>query len=342
MYVVHWSNWGCRISGMYESTKDQIKYERREGIRSEHADSARRNPTKEQVDGWHKPISWDEAMDADIWVLHSKFPEEVKEVAKTKTTVAILHGQTEHLMIGDWFDRDAGFNNHISIIWTLDATVCTYLHDYNILKNYEEFPGRLHFIPNSLDLERFDKIVPWEYDFRPAIISCDTPRPEKLPQHIIWAMPLIMDKIPAARLNLFGLLLEPIEIWRTIFSRSHGRYLERACENIQLANRNLLPFQAGADIGFNNNYSGVHARTTMEMMAQGIPQVSYGGSYTKYHARTFNLASIAEQTIRCWKDLTAKDSTLKQDTINYAREHFDREKEVKKYIKLYKSLLERK
>ena len=341
MYICHWSNWGVRIAGMYESTKDQIKYERKEGIRSEHADSARPNPPKENVDGWHKPITWDEAMDADIWVLHSKIPNELKEFSKTKKRVAILHGQTEHLMIGDWQNRNMDFNNHINILWEFDKTVCIFLSDYKILKFYDVKGDRLHYIPHSIDLDRLKNVTPWEYDYRPAIISCDTPRAEKLPQHIIWAMPYVVEKIPNARLNLFGLLMEPIELWRTIFCRSRARCTERVCENIQLANRNLAPFQAGADIGFNNNYSGVHSRVVMEMMAQGVPVVSYGGSYTKYHAQTFDIESIAEQIVKCWEDLTADGSTLKQDTIKYARKHFDRSKEVKKYIKLYKSLLTR-
>jgi len=341
MRIIHWANWGPRISGMYESTKDQIKYERRAGLESELADSARRNPPEHHVDGWLKSIPWSETVDADVWVLHSKFPEEYEEMAKDYATVGYLHGQAEHLMLGDWFERSDDFNGHINILWNLDATVCTSAREYEILKYYDEY-GRLTYIPNSLDLERFKDVTPWEYENHPAIISCDTPRGEKLPQHIIWAMPYVRERIPDARLNLFSLLLEPIHTWRMIFCRSRGQALKSHCENIQLANRNLRPFQAGADIGFNNNYSGAFARTTMEMMALGIPQVSYGGEYTKYHARIFDLKSIAEQIERCWNDLTAKGSTLKRDTKEYARKHFDRSKMVKKYIKLYETLLEKK
>lgn len=151
-------------------------------------------------------------------------------------------------------------------------------------------------------------------------------------------MPYIQEKLPNARLNIFSLLLEPIGQWRNYFCRSHGRKLEKSCENIQLANRNLKPFQAGADIGFNNNYSGIASRVTMELMALGVPVVSYNGDYTKYHARIFDLHSIAEQIERCWKDLSASGSTLKDDVKAYAREHFDRGKEVKKYVALYEKI----
>jgi len=341
MFVVHWGNWGPRVSGMYESCKDQIKYERKEGIRSEYAIHYVETPDEKHIDeGWFTPITWDEAKKADIWVLHSGFPKELDEFSKTRKTVGVLHGPTEHLTFKEWCKIPGGsLNTHINLLWTMDATVCINTHEYDIMKLYDEKKDRCHYIPNSIDLDRLKDITPWKYDYHPAIISCDTPRVEKLNHHIIWSMPYVVEKIPDARLNVFSLLLESIQMWRNLFCRSHERQLEKHCENIQLANRNLFPFMAGADIGFNNNISGIASRVTMEMMALGIPVVSYNGEYTKYHAKPFDLHSIAEQIERCWKDLTIEKSTLRADTIAYAKENFDRGKHVKTYIELYKKLL---
>jgi len=342
MFIVHWSNWGPRVSGMYESIKNQCKYERKEGLRSEMAIHYEATPDTTRNDNGFTPITWEETKKADIWVLHSAFPEELKELSKKKIRVAVLHGPTEHMLFKEWTKVSNSMNLHINLLWDMDATVCLNTHEFDIMKLYDEKVGRCHYIPNSIDLEEMVNVVPWKYNHHPAIISCDTPRVEKLPIHIIWAMPYIQEKIPEARLNVFSLLLEPIGTWRNIFCRSHKRALESACENIQLANNDLKPFQAGADIGFNNNYSGIASRVTMEMMALGIPVVSYNGDYTKYHAKPFDLHSIAEQIGRCWKDLTAKGSTLKKDTIKYAKDNFDRGKHVKKYVELYKELLAKK
>ena len=73
----------------------------------------------------------------------------------------------------------------------------------------------------------------------------------------------------------------------------------------------------------------------MEMMSLGIPVVSYGGEYTPYIARIWDLESIAEQVEKCWNDLEAPGSTLREDTIKYAQEHFNREIEVQKSIDIY-------
>lgn len=343
MFVVHWSNWGPHISGMYHSCKDQIKYERREGLRSEMAVSYEKDPDiSVKTDDWLVPINWEEAKKADVWVLHSNIPSELVEERKKKVSIAVLHGPTEHMLFQEWQKESSSFNLHVDLLWKMDATICLNTHEYDIMKLYDEKVGRCRYIPNSIDLEEMKIDAVWQYDHHPAIISCDTPRVEKLPFHIFWAMPYIEEKIPSARLNIFSLLLEPIGMWRNAFCRSHKRKLETLCENIQLANGNLKPFQAGADIGFNNNYSGIASRVTMEMMAYGVPVVSYNGEYTQYHAKPFDLHSITEQIERCWKDLTAEGSTLKADTLKYAQENFHRAKWVKEYVKLYNELLSKK
>ena len=249
VFVVHWTNYGPKVSGMYESVKNQVVYERRAGLRSEMAISYEKEPTPEK-----NAITWEEAKKADVWVLHSNIPSELADMKKKKVCVAVLHGPTEHMMFKEWEKVSSSLNLHINLLWEMDATVCINTHEYDIMRLYDEKVGRCRYIPNSIDLEEMKLDAVWQYDHHPAIISCDTPRVEKLPLHIIWAMPYIVEKIPDAKLNVFSLLLEPIGMWRNVFCRSHKRALETHCENIQLANNNLKPFQAGADVGFNNNY----------------------------------------------------------------------------------------
>ena len=114
------------------------------------------------------------------------------------------------------------------------------------------------------------------------------------------------------------------------------------CENVQMKTTNLKAFIKGGDIGFNSNYSGIASRVSMEMMAVGIPIVSYNGDYTDYHAKIFDLNSIAEQVARCWKDLNNPKKKLREKTIEYAYKHYNRADKVKEYVKLYEKLKEEK
>jgi len=340
VHVVHFANWAPRRSGMYESVRDQIKYERREGLESDFIDAYNEVPEGKE-DGFLTPVPWAVAEEADIWVLHSFIPSKIKPLFEQKKTVAILHGPTEHMLLKEWTTRrsEMAFDLHIRILWRYDATVTLNVHEHDIMKLYDE-KNRLHYIPNSIDLERVTaEGIRWEFDNHPAILSCDVNRLEKLPAHIIWTMPRIIERIPTARLNLFSLDLESMTTWRNIFCKAKKRELEHACENIQLATRDLFPFMRGADIGFNNNMSGILSRVGMEMMALGIPIVAYNGDYTPYKARIWDLDSIAEQIARCWQDMTADGSTVREATRQYAQDYFDRGKEVKKYVKLYEGLV---
>jgi len=328
---------------MYESVKDQVRHERLAGIQSDMAepDDKHKEGRAETDDGWFSPISWEEAKKADIQVLHSWIPEEIKK-DKTKKHIAVLHGPNEHMLWKEFTSNrtDEAFNLHLRILWTYDATIVHYDHEWDILKLYDE-KDRLHLVPNSIDLERYqnDSVMVWKFWHHPAILSCDTVRIEKLPAQIIWAMKKINERIPGARLNLFSLPLEGISTWRNMFCKAKGRTLESLCENIQFEINDLRPFMRGADMIFNNNMNGIYSRAQMEMMAMGKPVIAYNGKYTPYIARIWDLDSIAEQVERCWRDLTAEGSTVSADTRAYACENFDRAKAVKLDITIYEKVL---
>ena len=352
MKIAHFTPFAPAQSGMYESTRDQIKYEQREGLDSVLIDPIRPN-FNGAVDGPVTTVPWQDAMESDVWVVHAKIPPPLQEYITANrdkhVVVSIMHGPVEHQMIKEWLflekgiEEEGGFSiTHINWLWHHDACVVINEHEYEVSKIFDEY-GKLIYIPNSIDLERIDGDYKWPYRRHPAIISCDAPRIEKLPLHILFAMPRIIEKIPEARLNLFNLPLVHIEFFRNIICRSKERFLDfKCCENIQMKGGTLMPFIRGADIGFNNNLSGIMSRVSMEMMAMGVPVVAYNGDYTDYHAKIFDLDSIAKQIERCWKDLNDSKKKLREKTIEYAHKHFDRGVHVKKYVELYQKLKEGK
>lgn len=353
MLVTHFTPMAPGKSGMYESTKDQIKYERKEGLDSHLIDAM--NPKGFDItDDWLTTIRWDKAFDADIWVVHSNIPPPLFEYIKKDENrskhklVTIMHGPVENMLFKEFafslknIQEPAFTITHINAVWDYDACVVLNQHEYDISILFDE-NDRLVYIPNSIDLERYTKSFKWEYHNRPAIISCDYPRLEKLPVHIMFAMPKVIEKVPTARLNMYALPVVDIEFYRNIVCRSKKMHLLRSCmENFQMRSNTVGPFIAGADIGFNSNYSGIMSRVHMEMMANGVPIISYNGDYTPYHVKIFDLNSIAEQIKKCWDDLTDSRKKVKQKTVDYAYKNFDRGIHVKKYVKLYQGLMEGK
>jgi glycosyltransferase involved in cell wall biosynthesis len=349
MHIIHFTPWAPKRSGMFESVKDQIKYERRAGLKSDLVDPLKEDGGKEYNlldDGWFSPIPWDDAKAADVWVMHYKIPDKLKDLFDQKVTIAVLHGPSEHCLMKEWTSemQNRSFNSHIECLWKYDATVVINQHEFDIMELYDE-KRRLHYIPNSIDLERVPQEgVTWEYQHRPAIASFDVSRLEKLPVHLLWASPRIVKKIPSGRVNIFGLPIPQFSFYRDLICKKWKREFESDLfvELFILEHMNLFPFMRGADIVFNNNFSGIASRVSMEAMAMGTPVVSYGGEYTKYHAKIFDLDSIAEQIERCWKEMSKKGNTVRKDTLTYAKQNFDRAKYIPQYVELYEKTLKEK
>lgn len=355
MKVVHFCQMAPHKSGMYESTKDQIKYERREGIESDIVDSMSALNTGRK-DDWLETVSWEKAKDAEVWVIHSRIPPPLEEYIadeknrKKHVILSNCHGPVEHMLLKEYgaamlnnHDMRTFTETHINMVWGYDACVVINQHEYDVSILYDE-NDKLHYIPNSIDLERVDaKASDWPYVKRPAIVVADYPRFEKTPAHMIWAMPKVIEKLPEARLSVLGIPFENVEFWRNVFFRSKNLNLIMGCvDNLHIKSGPVIPYMRGADVMFNSNFSGILSRVGMEAMALGVPVVSYNGDYTDYHAKPFDLDSIAEQVERCWNDLNNPKKKLREKTRSYAKKHFDRGVNVKKYIKLYEKLKEEK
>ena len=77
MKVTHFTTFAPAKSGMYESTKDQIKYERREGLESDLVCTF--HPDNDGMkDDWLVTQPWRSAMDSDVWVIHAGLPLPLK------------------------------------------------------------------------------------------------------------------------------------------------------------------------------------------------------------------------------------------------------------------------
>ena len=135
MKVVHFCQMAPNKSGMYESTKDQIKYERREGIESDIVDSMSALNTGRR-DDWLDTVSWEKAKDAEIWVIHSHIPppleKYIADEKKRKKHVILsnCHGPVEHMLLKEYgaamlnnHDMRTFTETHINMVWSHDACV---------------------------------------------------------------------------------------------------------------------------------------------------------------------------------------------------------------------------
>ena len=344
MNILHFSNWAPRKSGLYECTKDQIKYERELGINSQLAIYEHEYPDENWIDeNWLKPVSWDWAKNADLYIIHRGLPEKIKRELPKKT-ITVIHGTSDYLILNEILTKaeSTTFNTHINLINNTDASVAVNKYDYEIYKLYD-YNNKLTYIQDSIDVKKFN-INGYKYPFmnHPQILFCDSLRINKHPAHIIWAMEKIYKEIPTARLTLVSLDLETILTWRNILLRSRRGLLYRLCENVLMEMTEIRPLLRGADILFNGNTSGIFSRVEMEAMSCGCQIVGFENEYTKWMPKTKNISDIANTVIDCWKAIE-NDNNIRLKTRRIALNNFDIKKNVKdKYIPLYENVLKRK
>lgn len=341
--ILHFSNWAPRRSGLYECTRDQIKYERKMGLDSQMAIYEIENPSEDWEDEGLKPVSWDWAEQADLYVIHRGLPEKVK-TKWPKKTVMVIHGTSEFLLLEEIFSKanKTPFNTHINLINSCDASVAVNEHDYAIYKLYDK-DNKLTLIHDAIDISKFTiDGYKHEYMKHPQILYADSLRVNKNPAHIIWAMTEIVKTIPTARLSILGLNLETILTWRNIILRSPNRVLDAWIENTQLEVTEVRPYMRGADILYNGNMSGISSRVEMEAMACGCQVISYAGKFTKWHPEIYNLKDIANKVIDCWEYIQKDPVNAKKEARQYAIDNFSMEQKVKEeYIPLYNQVLEK-
>lgn len=341
--ILHFANYAPRKSGLYECTKDIIKYERKNGINSQMALYEHRSPHENwNDDGWMRPVSWEWAEKADIFVIHRGLPKEIEDKFPKTKQIVVIHGTSDFLVLNEILSKasETSFNSHINLINNCEASVAVNSYDYEIYKLYDYYT-KLNYIQDAIDLERFN-LEGYQYPFlwRPQILFCDSLRINKNPSHILWAMAKIHKEIPNARLTIVSLDLETILTWRNMLMRSKGGFLFHLCENVLTEMTEIRPFLRGADILWNGNISGIFSRVEMEAMACGCSVIGWDDRYTKWKPKTHNIDDIANCAIECWNERKNDIEEIKKQNYKIALENFNVETQVvEKFIPLYKKVL---
>jgi len=340
MKICHFGMWSPNRSGLHEATVEQILYERKEGLDSYLIHSEVEDPDPNRCTDVENDITahgWKFAQDADVWVMHRAIPGKLMPMLQHKKNIGILHGTSEIMVLHEIesHGKNDKFNMHIDFLKRFQKVVTITKSDTEVMQMYDTENKVVH-INDSIDTEKYSPIgYKWEYRYRPAIISTTNIRINKNPAPLFWAMPKIIEKIPKARLNVFGLNLHDLSTWSNIIMKSP--YISISLENVHNQFFDLRPFLRGADISFNSNYSGIFSRDSMEALACGCSVVAYTPEHTKY-ACYRHIPSIVDAIQRAWDDIRNNPEKQIEENRQYAFDNFSWEKNVKKYIKLYESL----
>ena len=346
MKCAHFSSFAPHRSGLFEAAKDLVLAERAAGIDSMFINMSVADPEKHIADcpggrldeGQLNPSTWEEAKDAHIWVVHRGIPAGLVEEAKKHYTIMAIHGGPEHMVMYDIENsgNKQSFNSHINMINNYSKAVALNEHDFQIWKLYAN-PGQVVLIEDSIDVSRYSpEGYAWEFHGLPAILYADISRNIKLPFTLYWAMAGIHKKLPAARLEMYGLPFAEINTFRNTMVRAHDITLLGTLESVQLITSDLRPMMRGAHIGVNPNLSGVRSRVTMEMMACGLPVVASNGDYPIRQYKPYDTVGLERAICVAWEDMKKDIPAAREKARAWAVDHWDVRKAVETgWIPLY-------
>jgi len=338
MKISHFSSFAPGRSGLYEAAKDLVLAERAAGIDSLFINMSVADPVKHiaECPGGRldeadlNPSTWEEAKDAPIWVVHRGIPASLLEESKKHYIIMAIHGSPEHILINDVQNNGnvQGFNDHINMVMNYDKAVALNEHDFHIWKLYAD-PGQVVHIEDSIDVSRYPPDgFAWEFHGLPAILYADVCRNIKLPFTLYWAMAGIHEKLPEARLEMYGLPFAEVNTFRNTMVRASNINLLGTLESVQLITSDLKPAMRGAHIGVNPNLSGVKSRVTMEMMACGLPVVASNGDYPIRQYRTYDTVGLERAICVAWEDMKKDIPAAREKARAWAVEHWDVKKAV--------------
>jgi len=350
MKVAHWSSWAPHRSGLFEAAKDLVLAERAAGIDSLFINMTEADPEKHLAEcpggrldeGQLKPSTWEEAKDAHIWVVHRGIPAALVEEAKKHYTIMAIHGGPEHMVMYDIENsgNKQSFNSHINMINNYSKAMALNEHDFQIWKLYAN-PGQVVLIEDSIDVSRYSpEGYAWEFHGLPAILYADISRNIKLPFTLFWSMPGVHQKLPEARLEMYGLPFAEVNTFRNTMVRGYDINLLGTLESVQLITSDLRPMMRGAHIGVNPNLNGVRSRVTMEMMACGLPVIASNGDYPIRQYKTYDTVGVERAICVAWEDIKKDMPAAREKARAWAVEHWDVKKAVETgWIPLYEGAM---
>ncbi len=336
MKIAHFSLWAPNLSGLHEYCMDMCRQEKKAGLDPYLfiSDIENPDPKRHREDGIVAQ-PWSKAKDCDVWVLHRSIPAKLMPQLPKKKNLAVLHGTSEILVLHDIESSGKArkFDMHVEFMKSFKKIVTITKYDYQIMKHYGK---NVEYIPDAIDMDKYNiKGYPYKYRYRPAIISTSNIRINKNPAPLFWAIPEIIEKIPTARLNVFGVNVASSNTWDNLVLKAPR--ISNALEHYEHKMSDLRGFLLGADISFNSNYNGIFSRDSMEAMALGCSVVAYTPEHTKY-ACYRHTPSIVDAICEAWEDLKSNPEKQIQMNVDYARETFCMAKSVQKFITLYNSL----
>jgi len=354
--VIHWSLWGPRVSGLYETVRELVDAEMKiDGVLPSLCVLPHPNaPKAEQarhiqggiVDPMHpmtRTQDWGYAMKhGDIHVIHFSFDQ---RLAKLTPKTCMMHGTPEAVISSGLKDKDDSKSLLSAAEWinTFKATFVTSQRAKKFWEVFDPSGEKLHLVNKGIDLDWWDRTstvrdLPGE----PSVLFGDVWRGIKHPMLLLYAMNILYKENPEIRLNTWA-LNDSRAFWeRIVGAAGFWKFIG----NEALGGINDYPehFYSRGDVLVSPVQAGDVSRVAQESMACGCPVISwdsdpYGDNHAYSLAKPFSIEDLADKIKKTCDDVLDDKDGVARACRATAEKYYDINEEAESIVKVLRNIV---
>lgn len=355
--VIHWTLWGPRRSGLYETVRELIQAEMKiEGVLPGMCvmppPNASKREQKKYVEGGMtdamfphiRAQDWGYAMKfGDIHLIHYSFD---KRLSRLTNKVFMAHGTLEAVVESAMREEDDQRALLSAADWInrFEGTITTSKRAHMFWKEFAPDQSKVHLVNKGIDLDWWKRTKSTrDLQGNPSVLYGEVWRGIKHPMHLLYAMNLLWKENPDIRLNTWGLTSKK-EFWE---------YFMGAADFWKfIGTDNYLPgptdypehFYSRGDVLVSPVLAGDVSRVAQESMACGCPVISwdtdpYGDNHAYKLAKGFDIEDLAEKIKMTAEEVYDDREGVARKCRAIAEKYFDMNEEAKSIVKILRKIV---
>jgi len=355
--IAHWSLWGPRRSGMYETVRELISAENRiEGVLAgmcavpSAGTSQREKNAHFQggfVDTQHPEMrtqdwGWGYKF-ADIHVIHFSFD---LKLGRLKPKVFMAHGTPEAVIESALREPGSGKRSLLSGAEWIDkfeATIVTSQRAKQFWEVFDSSGKKMHIVNKGIDLEWWQRSgTKADLPGKPSVLYGEVWRGIKHPARLFYAVNELYERNKEVRLNPWS--LGPSRQFWEEFVIQAGFQDFLGANRIPGVQEYPEHYYSRGDVLVSPVQAGDLSRVAQEALACGCPVVSwdtdpFGENYPYKAAKGFDIIDLAQKIEETYEEILDDPENVIKKCRGIAEKYFDINKEAESIVQILRKVV---
>lgn len=354
--IAHWSLFGPKLSGMYETVRELIAAENQiDGVLAGMCETPNPQASKSvvkraaeggKVDAFHAEMrtqDWGWAMKwADVHMIHTTMSKRVSEVTPK---VFFAHGTPEACLGNELVpgDKRKSFTSTASWVERFEASFVTSKRAEQMWSVFDHTDSKVHLVQKGIDLNWWQRsATKQDLGGDPSILYGEIWRSIKHPLYLLYAMNNLYKENKDIRLNVWGANIKA-GVWKDIMERANfNKYLGK--QGIRGIVDYPEHYYTRGDVLFGSAIYGDLSRSMQEAMACGCPVVTWdtdphGDQHAYRYAKGFDIDDLGVKLLEVSGEVKDDREGVAAKCRKVAEKYFDINVEAKQVVDVLRQVV---